>query len=100
MSLGALVGVVSFFTALVAGDLIQRPEASLASYRAHASTVVVMVPSVHSAVVAVELHARVVMLFPHLRGHLVAGYSLVSSFAAVVAHDVSLLCLLRGVLNR
>lgn len=100
MSLGALVGIVSFFAALVAGDLIQWPEASLASSRAHASTVVVMVPPMHSAVVAVELHARVVMLFPHLRGHLVAGYSLVSSFAAVVAYDVSLLRLLRGVLNR
>lgn len=100
MSLGALVGVVSFFTALVAGDLIQWPEASLASSRTRASAIVVVVPSVHSAVVAVELHARVVMLFPHLRGHLVAGYSLVSGFAAVVAYDVSLLCLLCGVLNR
>lgn len=89
MSFGALVGIVSFFTALVAGDLIQRSEASPTSSSA-AAFAVVGVTSVHShsAVAQVEeLHARL-LLFARIVGHLKAKHRLVANLATVMAHDV------------
>lgn len=88
MSFGALVGVVSLFTALVAGDLIQRPEASSTSSSAAAFAIVV-ITSVHShsAVAVEELHASL-LLFAHVVGHLMAKHRLVADLATVMAHDV------------
>lgn len=97
MSLRAFIGIMSFLSTLVASDLIQRSEAPLSS-RARASTVVV-IPSVHSSVVVVELHARVLLLLSHFRRHFVAGYCFVPCLTTVMAHNVGLFRLLRRVLN-
>lgn len=70
MSFGALVGIVSLFAALVAGDLIQWSEASLHSSSVVSSTIVV-VASVRSAVVIVELHTKLLLL-ARIAGHFLA----------------------------
>lgn len=98
MSFWALIRIVPFFSTLVAGNLIQWPEALPASRIRHCA--VVVIASVHPAVVVVELHTRVMLLLLQLCWHFVARYCLVPSFAAIVTHNVSLLCLLCRILNR
>lgn len=97
MSLRALIGIMSFLSTLVASDLIQRSEASLSS--SVSASAVVVIPPVHSAIVVVELHARVLLLLPQFSWHFVAGYCFVSCLTAKMAYNVGLLRLLRWVLN-
>lgn len=99
MSFRALIGIMSFFSALVAGDLIQWSETPLSTSSAGATTVVV-ITSAHSTVVAVELRARIVLLFPRLYWHSVAGYCFVPGLTTKVTYNASLLYLLCRVLNR
>lgn len=97
MPLRALIGIMSFLSTLVACDLIKWSEASLSS--SVCTSTFVVISSVHSSIVVVELHTRVLLLLPQFSRHFVAGYCFVPCLTAIMAHNVGLLRLLRWVLD-